>query len=68
MSDWTHERARHAALRRYRDPDDPEVAKSRQTLKSITAEEFVRRIVDEAPPLTIDQRARLARILTGDAA
>lgn len=63
----TTERARHAALRRYRDPDDPEVAKSRQTLKSITAEEFVRRIVDEAPPLTIDQRARLARILTGDA-
>lgn len=64
----TVERARHAALCRYRSNDDPEVVQARQILKAGQAEEYVRKLVDQAPPLTIDQRARLARILTGDAA
>jgi hypothetical protein len=58
-------RARHAALTRHRSPDDPAVVESRQALTLVNAEDYVRRLVDQAPPLTDDQRRRLAAILTG---
>jgi hypothetical protein len=64
----TTERARHAALRRYRDPDDPAVVESRQALKALQAEDYVRQLVDQAPALTDEQRRRLAAILQGTAA
>ncbi len=60
----TAERARHAALRRHRVADDPAVVESRQKLKALQAEDYIRRIVDEAPPLSPDQRNALAAILT----
>ncbi len=37
-------------------------------VRYVTAEDYVRQIVDQAPPLTDDQRARLAAILTEPAA
>lgn len=60
---WTKERARHNALRRYRGPEDPEVLTALRDLRAARAEDYVRRLVDEAPPLTDEQRDRLALLL-----
>lgn len=38
---------------------------ARQALKSSRAEDYVRKLVDEAPPLTPEQRDRLALLLRG---
>lgn len=65
---WTKERARHNALRRYRPDDDPQVIEARRALKAARAEDYVRQLVDSAPPLTDEQRSRLASILQGGAA
>jgi hypothetical protein len=56
-------RNRLNALSRYRAPDDPDVAAARRDLRAARAEEYIRKIVDAAPPLTAEQRARLAAIL-----
>lgn len=53
-----HERARVAALARHH----PEV---RQQLKAAQAEQYVRELVDSWPPLTAEQRRRLAALLNG---
>lgn len=37
----------------------------RRELKAETAESYIKRLVDEAPPLTELQRARLAALLLG---
>lgn len=37
----------------------------RRQLKAETLAEHIQRVVDEAPPLSADQRARLALLLTG---
>jgi hypothetical protein len=64
-------RARAAALRRHY-PDRPELAADDQrALKAARAEKYVRELVDDWPPLTHDQRDRLALLLQsggGDAA
>jgi hypothetical protein len=58
-------RARAAALRRHH-PDRPELAADDQrTLKAARAERFVRELVDTFPPLTSEQRGRLALLLRG---
>ncbi len=41
---------------------------ARASLKACKAEEYIKRLVDEAPPLTQSQRDRLALILRGAAA
>lgn len=60
---WTSERAKHAALRRRRSPDDPAVIDARRDLKAARLADHIRSLVDEAPPLTAEQRSRLAAIL-----
>jgi len=60
---WTKERARHNALRRYRSEDDPDVLAAKRDLRAARAEDYIRRVVDAAPPLTADQRDRLATLL-----
>ena len=63
-------RARLAANTRHH-PDRPELAaEDRRTLKADAAERYVRELVDTFPPLTAEQRARLASLLQvgGDAA
>jgi len=58
-------RARLAALRRHH-PDRPELVEGeRQRFKAEAAERYVKRLVDEFPPLTSEQRARLAVLLLG---
>jgi hypothetical protein len=66
---WATERARLAALTRSRAADDPQLVEARRNLRAERLAEHVRRVVSEAPPLTEEQRARIAVLLTrgGDA-
>lgn len=61
-----------AAAQSARNPEDPraraEVDDRRRNYRFVAAEDYVRDLVDEAPPLTEDQRRRLAAILQGSAA
>lgn len=63
MSTWTHERARIASLSRSRTPDDPELVDARRNLKAERLADYIKRVVDTAPPLTPAQRDRLALLL-----
>ena len=64
MSTWTVERARLASLSRSRASDDPELIDARRNLKAERLADYIQRTVDAAPPLTAEQRLRLAGILT----
>jgi hypothetical protein len=58
-------RARLAAVRRHH-PDQPDLdADARRDLKAANAAQYVRDLVDGWPPLTDQQRGRLAALLTG---
>jgi hypothetical protein len=63
---WTSERARVASLTRSRAPDDPDLLAARRNLRAARAEDYVRKLVAAAPPLSIEQRDRLAVLLRGD--
>jgi hypothetical protein len=63
MSSWTSERARVASLTRSREPSDPDLLNARRDLAAARAEGYIQKLVDAAPPLTADQRARLAVLL-----
>ncbi len=65
MSRFTHERARVASLTRSRKPDDPELVDARRNMRTERLAEYIKRTVDAAPPLTEDQRDRLALLLRG---
>lgn len=60
---WTAERARVASLSRSRAPHDPDLVRARRDLRAARAEDYIRDLVDQAPPLTEEQRAKLAAIL-----
>lgn len=65
---WTTERARVASLSRSRTPDDPDLTEARQNLRVERLADAIRKAVDAAPPLTPEQRDRLAHLLRGSAA
>lgn len=63
-----HYRGKVAALTRCisageRQPDCPEMAEARRGLKEAKATDYIRKLLDEAPPLTDEQRTRLAELL-----
>lgn len=60
---WTHHRARVAALSRDRSPDDPELINARRDLRAERLADHIADVVNAAPPLTNEQRARLAALL-----
>lgn len=60
---WTTERARVASLSRSRTSDDPDLLAARLRLKVARLEDYITRVVDEAPPLTAEQRDKLAALL-----
>lgn len=60
---WTKTRSRIAHAKR-RDPD-ADVTELRRQLKAERLEDYIKRTVDAAPPLTADQRDRLALLLRG---
>lgn len=62
---WTSERARLAALLRHKSPDAPEIEEARRDLRAARLEKIVRETVAAAPPLTDEQRRRLAVLLLG---
>ncbi len=63
MPQWTHHRARVAALSRDRAADDPDLLDARRDLRAARLEEYIRTTVDAAPALTDAQRDRLALLL-----
>lgn len=63
MSQALHHRGRVAALSRSRQPDDPDVVAARRDLKAAKLEDYVARVVAEAPQLTVEQRDRIAALL-----
>ena len=71
MSDTTaiyRHRGRVAALSRSRGADDPDLIAARRDLRVERLADHIRRTVDAAPPLTVEQRDRLAMLLRGGSA
>lgn len=60
-------RGRVAALSRSRTADDPELIDARRDLAEAKITAAIERVVADAPPLTIEQRDRLHRIIDGGA-
>lgn len=60
---WTQDRARVAALSRSRERDDPDLIAARQTLKAERLAAHVAKVLADAPPLTDEQRDRIAALL-----
>lgn len=60
---WTSERARVAVLTRDHGPDSPLVADARRDLRAARLADYVERVVSIAPPLTDEQRDRVAALL-----
>lgn len=63
MSTWTSERARVASLSRSRPADDVDLVQARRNLRAERLAAHVAEVVAEAPPLTDEQRARIAALL-----
>ena len=61
---WTSDRARVASLTRSRPADDPELIAARESLKASRVDEYIRKVVADAPPLTPEQRDRLSVLLS----
>lgn len=60
---WTRERAKVAALKRHRAPDDPDVLDAERDLTVARAEDYIRAVVASAPPLRPDDVERLRALL-----
>lgn len=60
---WTRERARVAALSRSRSSDDPELVDAHRNLRAERLADYITRTVDKAPPLSSEQRNKLAALL-----
>lgn len=64
---WTHTRSEIA--RTIKSDPDADVTELRRQLKAERLEDHIKAVVDAAPPLTVEQRERLAAILrTGSVA
>jgi len=60
-------KAKLAGLVAHRDPADPAVTEARRDLKYAVAEDRIRETIDSWPPLTPEQRDKLAALLTDPA-
>lgn len=63
-----HAAAVVGALQRHHGPADPRLTDARRDLHAAELEEHVRRIVDAAPPLTPEQRDKIATLLRASTA
>ncbi len=63
MSQTFTERGRVAALSRFRPADDHDLVEARRELRAAKLAAHIERVVAEAPPLTAEQRDRLAGLL-----
>ncbi len=55
--------ARVAALSRSRTADDPDMIAARRDLAEAKLSAYIAQVLAEAPPLSIEQRTRLAELL-----
>lgn len=60
---WTKARSEHANLCKKLGPDDPLVIDKRVELRALRLEDYVQRVLAEAPPLSAEQRERIAELL-----
>jgi hypothetical protein len=60
---WTQARARVAGLSRENAPDSTVVVEAKRDLRAARLEDYVARTVAQAPPLTPEQRDRIASLL-----
>jgi hypothetical protein len=58
-----HARATHAITVRWYGHDSPEAEETARNLNAANAEAYIQEILDKAPPLTDEQRAKLAELL-----
>ncbi len=65
MPDTLSARARKAALTRHRNGDDPALVDAARDLAAANIGSYIKRVVDAAPPLTAQQRDKLALLLRG---
>lgn len=63
MSDILHERARIGSLSRSRPDDDSELVDARRNLAAAKLSEYIAKVLSAAPPLTDEQRTKLAELL-----
>lgn len=54
-----------AAVTRHNGPHDPRLPELQRDLRAAELEDHIRQLVDAAPPLTAEQRLRLAGLLVG---
>jgi hypothetical protein len=57
-------RAREAALKRHRPPDDPAIAAAVVERRNAAVEQYIQRLLAETPPLSAEERLHLTRLLT----
>jgi hypothetical protein len=57
-----HHRAKIGALSRSRSSDDPELLEAKRGLIEAQAAAYIEKVLTEAPPLTDEQRIRLAEL------
>ncbi len=60
---WTHDRARIARLHRAVDRDESAILDARRDLRASRAEVYLTQLLSVDPPLTVEQRDRLAGLL-----
>lgn len=60
---WTKTRSEYANLAKTHDPTEPAMVEKRAELRALRLEDHVRRVISEAPPLTDEQRDRIASLL-----
>ena len=58
-----HRKARVASLTRSRTPDDPEFVAAKRDLAEANIADYLEKVLAAAPPLTDEQRSRLAELL-----
>lgn len=63
MSTWTKERSRLARLHQTHSPDSSEIREARRDFAAARLEDHVARVLADAPPLTHEQRERIASLL-----
>jgi hypothetical protein len=61
----TQHRGKVAALSRSRSADDPDLIAAKRALREARLADYIQHTVDEAPQLTVEQRTRLALLLSG---
>lgn len=63
MSSWTKVRSELANGVKQLGPEHPKVIEKRAELRALRLEEHVQRVLSQAPPLTDEQRERIAGLL-----